>query len=84
MMNYAGTLYYVVKIFETIYFAIEIFETILFNVSDYISSLLYLFYSIYQTIYYLRVQKQSNAPKSWNSTLLPSKQHFRIQLQYSL
>jgi hypothetical protein len=56
-MDYVGTLYYVVKIFETIYFVVKIFKTILFNVSDYISSLMCLFYSMYQTIYYLYVQK---------------------------
>jgi hypothetical protein len=64
MMDYDGTLYYVVKILETTYFFVKIFETILFHVLDYISSLLCLLYSMYQTTYDLRVHKMYNAPKS--------------------
>jgi hypothetical protein len=58
------TIYFIVKIFETTYFIVKIFETILFHVLDYILFLLCLLYSMYQTIYYLCVQKQYNAPKS--------------------
>jgi hypothetical protein len=64
VLAYDGTLYYVVKIFKTIYFVVKIFETILFHVLDFISSLLCLLYSMYQTTYDLRVYNMYNAPKS--------------------